>query len=97
MFSLFLLQQGGAFQHMQTGPSSGAPHQSHVNPVPGNKMPQSVPPPQSGFMPVTNPGVVQGTLQPSSPPAPARQSVAPAPPPTIQTADTSKVPGNFLL
>ncbi|XP_004303090.1 PREDICTED: protein transport protein SEC31 homolog B isoform X2 [Fragaria vesca subsp. vesca] len=88
------LYPGGAFQHMQTGPSSGAPHQSHVNPVPGNKMPQSVPPPQSGFMPVTNPGVVQGTLQPSSPPAPARQSVAPAPPPTIQTADTSKVPAH---
>ncbi|XP_061995632.1 protein transport protein SEC31 homolog B isoform X1 [Rosa rugosa] len=88
------LYPGTAFQPMQTGPGSGAPHQSHVNPVPANKMPHAVPPPQRGFMPVTNSGVVQGTLQPSSPPAPPRPSVAPAPPPTIQTVDTSKVPGH---
>lgn len=85
------------FQPMQTGPGSGAPHTSLVNPGPGNKMaPAVVPSPQSRFMSV-NSGVVQGShpgsLQPSSPPAPARPSVAPAPPPTIQTVDTSKVPG----
>lgn len=89
------------FQPMQTRPGSGAPHTSLVNPVPGNKMgPAVVPSPQSGFMAV-NSGVVQGShpgsLQPSSPPAPARPSVAPAPPPTIQTVDTSKVPGNCSI
>ena len=87
---------------MQPGPGSTAPLQSQVAPVPVNKphvVAPSVPP--RGFMPVTNPGVVQGphagSLQPPSPThqAPARTPVAvAAPPPTIQTVDTSSVPGN---
>ncbi|XP_050386312.1 protein transport protein SEC31 homolog B [Argentina anserina] len=87
----------GTFQHVQTGPGLGAPHQSQVNSVPGNKMPHAVAPSHGGFMNVTNLGVVPGTLQPSSPPAPSRPSVAPPPPPTIQTVDTSKVPGHQKL
>lgn len=57
-------------------------------------------PPPRGFMPVTNPGVVQGpTMGSVQPPSPQSATVQPsvtaaAPPPTIQTADTSNVPGN---
>ncbi|TQE13024.1 hypothetical protein C1H46_001399 [Malus baccata] len=90
------------FQPMQPGPGSTAPLQSHVPPVPVNQphvVAASVPP--RGFMPVTNPGVVQGphvgSLQPPSPThqAPARTPVAAAaPPPTIQTVDTANVPAH---
>lgn len=91
-----------SFQPMQPGPGSAAPLTSQVAPVPGNKPHVVAPsPPPRGFMPVTNTGVVQGphpgSLQPPSPThqAPARASVAAAaPPPTIQTVDTSNVPGN---
>lgn len=89
-----------SFQPMQPGPGSAAPLTSQVAPVPGNKPHVVAPsPPPRGFMPVTNSGVVQGphpgSLQPPSPThqAPARASVAAAaPPPTIQTVDTSNVP-----
>ncbi|KAM1157961.1 hypothetical protein ACFX1X_028819 [Malus domestica] len=90
------------FQPMQPVPGSTAPLQSQVAPVPVNKphvVAPSVPP--RGFMPVTNPGVVQGphagSLEPPSPThqAPARTPVAvAAPPPTIQTVDTSSVPAH---
>ncbi|XP_068328890.1 protein transport protein SEC31 homolog B-like [Pyrus communis] len=93
------------FQPMQPRPGSTAPLQSHVPPVPVNQphvVAASVPP--RGFMPVTNPGVVQGphvgSLQPPSPThqAPARTPVAAAaPPPTIQTVDTSNVPAHQKL
>ncbi|PON84807.1 Guanine nucleotide-binding protein, beta subunit [Trema orientale] len=50
------------------------------------------------FTPVTNPGVVQGpgSMQPPSPThtAPVQPAVNTAPPPTIQTVDTSNVPAH---
>ena len=55
-----------------------------------------------GFMPVTGPGAVQGpTMGSVQPPSPQSTPVQPsvtavAPPPTIQTADTSSVPGNCI-
>ncbi|RVW40743.1 Protein transport protein SEC31-like B [Vitis vinifera] len=73
---------------------------SHVGTVPGHKLPQVVAPTptQRGFMPV-NSGVVQrpgmGPMQPPSPTqqAPVQPAITPAaPPPTIQTVDTSNVP-----
>lgn len=55
-----------------------------------------------GFMPVPSSGGVQrpgmGSMQPPSPPQaqPVQPAASPAaPPPTVQTADTSKVPGNL--
>ena len=53
------------------------------------------------FTPVTNPGLVQGPglVQPPSPShaAPVHPAATPsAPLPTVQTADTSNVPGRFF-
>lgn len=91
------------YQPIQSAASVG-PVPSHMDSVPGHKMPQVVAPapPSRGFMPVPNPGSVQlpgvgGMVQPPSPThsAPTQPAVAPpAPPPTVQTADTSNVPGN---
>ncbi|KAK4770609.1 hypothetical protein SAY87_031141 [Trapa incisa] len=78
-----------------TAPVSGP------SPVPGARMPHVVgaAPAPGGFTPVTTQGVVHRpgmpTMQPSSPiqstpPQPA--AALAAPPPTVQTADTSKVP-----
>ncbi|XP_051146735.1 protein transport protein SEC31 homolog B-like [Andrographis paniculata] len=71
-------------------------------PVPGPKMPQVLAsaPPSRGFMPVTGSGIQMAgmnSVQPPSPsqPAAVQQPVAPAaPPPTVQTADTSNVPAH---
>lgn len=91
------------YQPIQSATSVG-PAPSHMDSVPGHKMPQVVTPapPSRGFMPVPNQGAVQlpgmGSVQPPSPTqsAPPQPAVAPpAPPPTVQTADTSNVPGNF--
>ena len=55
-----------------------------------------------GFTPVSNSGVAQrpgvAPMQPPSPQAaPIQPAVSPAaPPPTVQTADTSRVPGNLF-
>lgn len=60
-------------------------------------------PPPRVFVPVSNLGVQRpgmSSSQPPSPtqPAPVQLPVVPAaPPPTVQTVDTSNVPGNFLL
>ncbi|KAK4794174.1 hypothetical protein SAY86_012168 [Trapa natans] len=71
------------------------------SPAPSARMPHVVGPALTpgGFTPISNPGVVQRpgmpTMQPSSPvqSTPTQPAVAPpAPPPTVQTADTSKVP-----
>ncbi|KAH7528020.1 hypothetical protein FEM48_Zijuj05G0027500 [Ziziphus jujuba var. spinosa] len=76
---------------------------SQLGAVPGHKMSNVVAPspPPRGFMPVTGSGVVQGpnlgSIQPPSPTqsTPVQTSVTPAaPPPTIQTVDTSNVPAN---
>lgn len=78
---------------------------SQLGAVPGHKMSNVVAPspPPRGFMPVTGSGVVQGpnlgSIQPPSPTqsTPVQTSVTPAaPPPTIQTVDTSNVPGNWI-
>lgn len=92
------------YQPILPGTGSAVPLTSHTGSVPGHKMSQVVaptPPPQ-GFMPV-NSGVVQrpgiGQMQPPSPTqaASAQTTVTPAaPPPTVQTVDTSNVPGKFL-
>lgn len=69
----------------------------------GQNLPQVVAPTPNpmGFMPIPGSGGVQrpavGSMQPPSPPQaqPVQPAAAPAPPPTVHTADTSKVPGNF--
>lgn len=66
-------------------------------------MPQVVAPtpPSTGFMPVNTSGVQRhgmNPVQPSSPspPAPVQPVVTQAaPPPTVQTVDTSNVPGKL--
>ncbi|XP_052211325.1 protein transport protein SEC31 homolog B-like [Diospyros lotus] len=73
---------------------------SQIGSVPGHKMPQVLAPTSAsrGYMPITNSGVQRpgvASMQPSSPTQAAQMqpAVTPAaPPPTIQTADTSKVP-----
>ncbi|KAF5469770.1 hypothetical protein F2P56_010332 [Juglans regia] len=88
------------YQPIPPGIGPAAPVTSHPGSVPGHKMPQMVAPspPQKGFMPV-NSGLAQrpgmGSLQPPSPTraALAQPTVTPAaPPPTVQTVDTSNVP-----
>ncbi|XP_031267395.1 protein transport protein SEC31 homolog B [Pistacia vera] len=80
------------------GPDAHGP--SHLGSVPGPKVvaPTTAP---MGFMPMTGSGVVQrpgmGSMQPTSPTqaAPVQPAVTPAaPPPTIQTVDTSNVPAH---
>lgn len=90
---------------MPHGPGPVAPVPPQVSSVPGQMMPQAVAPTQMrGFMPVTNPGVVQKpgpvSMQLAGPieSAAAQPVVSPAaPPPTVQTADTSNVPGRSYL
>ena len=100
--------QGATNSTYQSGPpgaGSLGSVTSHVGTVPGHKLPQVVAPTptQRGFMPV-NSGVVQrpgmGPMQPPSPTqqAPVQPAITPAaPPPTIQTVDTSNVPGNLIF
>ncbi|XP_058107910.1 protein transport protein SEC31 homolog B isoform X2 [Magnolia sinica] len=94
-----------AYQPGPPGSGSLGAGPSPVGPVPVHKLPPVMAPtpaPRS-FMPVTNPGFVQrpglGPVQPSSPttqPAPVQTVVAPpAPPPTVQTVDTSNVPAEL--
>lgn len=66
------------------------------------KMPHVAAPPQEsrGFTPISNPAVHRPTMQPPSPTqaAPVQPPAAPAAPPvTVQTADTSNVPGIHCL
>lgn len=93
-----------AYQPIQPGTGPAVPLTSQPGSVPGHKMPQVVAPtpPPKGFMPV-NSGAVQrpgvGPMQPPSPTqaASAQPTITPAaPPPTVQTVDTSNVPGKFL-
>ncbi|XP_011088124.1 protein transport protein SEC31 homolog B [Sesamum indicum] len=73
---------------------------SQVGPPPAQKTSQVLTPtpPSRGFMPVSSSGVQRpgmNPLQPPSPtqPAPVKAPVTPAaPPPTVQTVDTSNVP-----
>ncbi|KAG6679763.1 hypothetical protein I3842_13G008400 [Carya illinoinensis] len=88
------------YQPIRPGTGSAAPVTSQPSAFPGHRMPQEVAPtpPPRGFIPV-NSGVVQrpgiGSMQPRSPTqaASAQPTVTPAaPPPTVQTVDTSNVP-----
>ncbi|KAL0429212.1 UNVERIFIED_CONTAM: protein transport protein SEC31B [Sesamum radiatum] len=80
-------------------PAYGA-NTSQVGPPPAQKTSQVLTPtpPSRGFMPVSSTGVQRpgmNPLQPPSPtqPAPVKAPVTPAaPPPTVQTVDTSNVP-----
>ncbi|KAK4414507.1 protein transport protein SEC31B [Sesamum alatum] len=97
------LYPGVANPTFQAGPP-GVPaygaNTSQVGPPPAQKTPQVLAPtaPSRGFMPVSNSGVQRpgmNPLQPPSPtqPAPVKAPVTPAaPPPTVQTVDTSNVP-----
>ncbi|XVF73580.1 hypothetical protein PTKIN_Ptkin12aG0213500 [Pterospermum kingtungense] len=85
------------------GAGSHVPAPSQMGSVPGPNMPQVVAPNTTprGFMPVTNTSVVQrpgmGPMQPPSPTQSASiQPVATpaAPPPTVQTVDTSNAPAH---
>ncbi|KAF8403760.1 hypothetical protein HHK36_011865 [Tetracentron sinense] len=89
------------YQPVPPGPGSFGSLPSQVGPVPGHKLPHVVAPTptQRGFMPMNNSAVVQrpgmGPMQPPSPsqPAPVQPVYTPAaPPPTVQTVDTSNVP-----
>ena len=96
--------QGGANPTYPVPPGTGslAPVPSQMGSVPGPKIPQGVAPTPTprGFMPVTNTSVIQrpgmGPMQPPSPTQSAsiQPAAAPATPPTVQTVDTSNVPGN---
>ncbi|XP_012065636.2 protein transport protein SEC31 homolog B [Jatropha curcas] len=91
-----------AYQPVQP-PAGSGPVASQVGPISGNKIPQVVAPTSTpmGFRPVTNSGVAQrpgiSSMQPPSPTQSAnvQPAVAPAaPPPTVQTVDTSNVPAH---
>ncbi|KAA8520202.1 hypothetical protein F0562_014458 [Nyssa sinensis] len=97
------LYPGAANPSYQAGPPGAGSlglMTSQPGPPPGHKMPQVVAPnPLSGgFAPITNSGIQRpgmGPMQPPSPtqPAPVQPAMTPAaPPPTVQTADTSNVP-----
>ncbi|XWS77372.1 hypothetical protein CRYUN_Cryun01aG0255700 [Craigia yunnanensis] len=99
------LYPGGANPTYPVPPGAGslAHVPSQMGSVPGPKMPQVVAPTSTpmGFMPVTNTSVVQrpgmGPMQPPSPTQSAsiQPTAAPAaPPPTVQTVDTSNVPAH---
>ncbi|XP_022756857.1 protein transport protein SEC31 homolog B-like isoform X2 [Durio zibethinus] len=99
------VSQGGANPTYPVPPGVGslAPIPSQMGSVPGPKMPQAVAPTPTprGFIPVTNTSVVQrsgmGPMQPPSPTqsASVQPAAAPAaPPPTVQTVDTSNVPAH---
>ncbi|GAA0155673.1 vesicle coat protein [Lithospermum erythrorhizon] len=92
------------FQAGPPGPASFGPNSAQAGPVPSQKMPQGQGVTSTqvsrAFMPVSNVGVPRpgmSPMHPSSPThaAPKQTHVSPpAPPPTVQTADTSNVPAN---
>lgn len=94
------------YQPIPPGTGPAVPVTPQPGSVPGHNMAQIVAPtpPRQGFMPV-NAGMVQrpvmGSMQPPSPTqaaAAAQPTLTPAaPPPTVQTVDTSNVPGNYFI
>lgn len=95
--------QGTTNSTYQPGPpgtGSLGPVAPHVGTVTGRKLPQVVAPTTTpwGYVPV-NSGSGMGPMQPPSPTqqGPVQPAITPAaPPPTVQTVDTSKVPGNHF-
>ncbi|XP_058078793.1 protein transport protein SEC31 homolog B-like isoform X2 [Magnolia sinica] len=93
-----------AYQAGPLGSASLGAGPSQMGSLPGHRLPQVVAPTPTphSFMPVTNPGFAprlgMGLMQPPSPTQSAQvQSVVapPAPPPMVQTADTSNVPAEL--
>ncbi|KAG9143687.1 hypothetical protein Leryth_024630 [Lithospermum erythrorhizon] len=88
------------FQAGPPAPSTFISSTSQLNPPLGQRIPQGIAPVQApqGFMPVNNLGVPRSGMHPSQPASPMQLAPArtpmtlPAPPPTVQTADTSNVP-----
>lgn len=104
--SLYMFQgtANPTYQPVPHGNVPAAPIISQPGSVPGHTMPHVVAPTPSlkGFMPV-NSAVVQrpgiGSMQPHSPTqaASVQPTITPAaPPPTVQTVDTSNVPGIYI-
>ncbi|CAA3002812.1 transport SEC31 homolog B [Olea europaea subsp. europaea] len=97
------LYPGGVNPSYQAGTPGVAAYGANTSQAvltPGQKMHQiaAAPPSSRGFMPVTNSGVERPAMNPVQPPSPTQSvpvhhPVAPAaPPPTVQTVDTSNVP-----
>ncbi|KAM7512358.1 hypothetical protein LguiB_011233 [Lonicera macranthoides] len=97
------LYPGNSNPNLQAGPQGAGsigPTSSQVGPAPGQKMPQVVAPVPGpgGFMPINNSGVQRPGIGPMQPPSSTQSTVLPpavtpaAPPPTVQTVDTSNVP-----
>ncbi|XP_031127310.1 protein transport protein SEC31 homolog B-like [Ipomoea triloba] len=98
------LYPGSAHPSYPPGPPGPGTYGFNPSPVQtlGQKMPQVVAPSPSarGFTPVTGPaGVQRPSMSPVQPASPTQATViqppvaAAAPPPTVQTVDTSNVPG----
>ncbi|GAA0143231.1 vesicle coat protein [Lithospermum erythrorhizon] len=91
-----------SFQAGPPAPSSFGLNTSQVNPPIGQRMPQGIAPIQApqGFIPVNNAGVPRSGMHPSQPRSPLQSApvetpeTPSAPPPTVQTADTSNVPAH---
>lgn len=103
-----MVLQGSAHPSYPPGPPGPGTYGFNPSPVQtlGQKMPQVVAPSPSarGFTPVTGPaGVQRPSMSPVQPASPTQATViqppvaAAAPPPTVQTVDTSNVPGMLLL
>lgn len=101
------MSQGNSNPNLQAGPQGAGsigPISSQMGPAPGQKMPQVVAPVPGprGFMPINNSGVQRPGMGPMQPQSSTQSTVLPpavtpaAPPPTVQTVDTSNVPGNVF-
>ncbi|XP_047340406.1 protein transport protein SEC31 homolog B-like [Impatiens glandulifera] len=96
------LYPGTGIPDYTTGDSPVASVTSQSGPIQGHQMPQVFTPASAplGFMPVPNNGVQRPVMSQTQPPNPIQSAVVPtatapvAPPPTVQTADTSKVPAH---
>ncbi|KAL0387908.1 UNVERIFIED_CONTAM: protein transport protein SEC31B [Sesamum radiatum] len=97
------LYPGAANSNYQAGPPGVAAYgatSSQLGTTPRQMMPQVLAPTPTprGFMPVSSSGVQRPGMNPMQPPSPTQPApVQPpftpaAPPPTVQTVDTSKVP-----
>lgn len=102
---MFLFQGSNpGYQSAPPGIGSFAPNASLTGPPPAQNIPHvgAPNPGPKGFMTISNAGVQRpgmSSMQPPSPQAaPTQSPVTPAaPPPTVQTADTSNVPGKLTL
>lgn len=97
-----MLFQGPANPSFSASPN--LPGSYGADPSQVNNMPPVIAPSQNsrGFTPVNNLGVPRPTMSPMQPPSPVQTApvqpsfTSAAPPPTVQTVDTSNVPGMLL-